>query len=71
MIAAGKVWIVNRTGALYELDLETGKQRNLSRLKSGSMWATPLSDGGRLFVFGQKGTTSVVSTEAVSKINQP
>jgi outer membrane protein assembly factor BamB len=63
LIAAGKVWIVNRTGALYALDLETGEQIHLSRVKSGSIWATPLADRDHLFRFGQKGTTSVLSLE--------
>lgn len=60
VIAAGRVWIVNRTGALYQLALETGEQLSTSRLKAGSIWSTPLFDDQHLFFFGQKGTTSVV-----------
>ncbi len=63
VVAAGKVWIVNRSGALYQLDVETGKQLSVTRVKSGSIWATPICDANRLFLFGQKGTTSIVSTD--------
>src|SRR5690606_15477000 len=52
VVAAGKVWIVNRSGALYQLDLETGERLSVSRVKSGSIWATPLVDPQHIYFFG-------------------
>jgi outer membrane protein assembly factor BamB len=60
IVAGGKVWLVNRTGALYQLDLQTGAQLSVERVKAGSIWASPLSDSKHVFFFGQKGTTSVI-----------
>lgn len=61
-IVAGKsVAIVNRQGVLYRLDLETGQQLSVSRTNAGGIWATPIVSGNRLYLFGYKGTTSVVS----------
>jgi outer membrane protein assembly factor BamB len=68
LIAAGKVWIVNRSGALYRLDLETGSQESVSRLEAGSIWASPLHDSQNVLLFGQQGTTSVVSITTGSEI---
>lgn len=60
-IAAGdRVWMVNRAGVLYQLDLETGKQLSAERVSCGSVWATPLATSEKLYLFGQKGTTSIV-----------
>ncbi|MFM8326560.1 MAG: PQQ-binding-like beta-propeller repeat protein, partial [Pirellulaceae bacterium] len=41
-VANGKVWIVNRSGVLFQLDLATGKQLSAERIAAGSIWATPL-----------------------------
>lgn len=54
------VWIVNRSGVLYQLDLATGKQLSAERVSSGSVWATPIASRSRLYLFGQKGTASIV-----------
>lgn len=54
------VWLVNRSGVLYQLDLATGKQLSANRVSSGSVWATPIASRSRLYLFGQKGTASIV-----------
>lgn len=53
--------IVNRTGVLYTFDIETGERRATLRTQAGQIWATPIAQGDRLYLFGYKGTTSVVS----------
>lgn len=63
LVAGGRVWIVNRAGALYQLDLSTGEQLDASRVKAGGIWATPLAAAGKIYLFGQKGITSVLSIE--------
>ena len=63
LVAHDKVWMVNRTGALYQLDLKTGEQLAVSRIEAGSIWATPLATSDKAYFFGQKGTTSVVSLD--------
>ena len=63
-VAQDKVWLVNRTGALYQLDLKTGEQLAASRIEAGSIWATPLATSDKAYFFGQKGTTSVVSLDS-------
>lgn len=60
IVAASKVWIVNRAGVLYQLDLQTGKQVSAERISAGSVWATPIATNDRLYLFGQKGLTSIV-----------
>lgn len=61
LVAEGFVWVVNRTGAVFQLDLATGEQVNVHRVDSGSVWATPLASAGRIYLFGQTGTTTVMS----------
>lgn len=58
--AAGSAWIVNRAGVLFQLDLQSGDQLEAKRVGSGSIWATPLVSDGHLYLFGQKGTTTVI-----------
>jgi hypothetical protein len=45
---------------LYQLDLATGQQLAAQRVSSGSVWATPIASRSRLYLFGQKGTASIV-----------
>ena len=59
--AGGKAWIVNRAGVLFALDLKTGEELSTTRVGSGSIWATPLVTADHLYLFGYKGTTSVLS----------
>lgn len=69
IVAGNRVWIVNRTGVLYQLDLETGKQISAERVSSGSVWATPLATDTRLYLFGQKGLTSIVDLANASELS--
>ncbi|MEM7475469.1 MAG: PQQ-binding-like beta-propeller repeat protein [Planctomycetota bacterium] len=57
---ADSAFFVNRSGALFELDLETGKSKATKRTKAGSVWATPMVANNMLYVFGRTGTTSVI-----------
>jgi outer membrane protein assembly factor BamB len=59
MAYLGHAYFVNRAGVVYCLDIETGEQRFAER-SSGSIWATPLAIGGRLYFFGKSGTTTVI-----------
>lgn len=68
IVAANKVWIVNRAGVLYQLDLETGKQISADRITAGSVWATPLATRDRLYLFGQKGITSIVDLNNAAEL---
>ncbi|MFN6398940.1 MAG: PQQ-binding-like beta-propeller repeat protein [Planctomycetota bacterium] len=68
IVAADKVWIVNRTGVLYQLDLATGNQISAERVSAGSVWATPLATQDKLYLFGQKGTTSIVELATAKEI---
>ncbi|WP_417749603.1 PQQ-binding-like beta-propeller repeat protein [Rosistilla oblonga] len=61
VVAGDTAAIVNRTGVLYRLDLQTGDQVSIARTAAGGIWATPIVAGDRIYLFGNKGTTSVVS----------
>jgi outer membrane protein assembly factor BamB len=68
IVAANKVWLVNRSGVLYQLDLDTGKQVSAERISAGSVWATPLATDNRLYLFGKSGVTSIVDLANASEI---
>lgn len=70
IIANNCVWLVNRAGVLFQLDLATGKQLSAERVSCGSVWATPLASSDKLYLFGQKGTTSIVSLSDAKEISQ-
>lgn len=55
----GHAYFVNRSGVLFCLDLETGKQIYAGRVKS-SIWATPIGVGNNVYLFGKDGVTTVV-----------
>ena len=57
---AGKALFVNRAGVLYQLDLKTGEELSADRTDAGGIWATPMVIGDRAYLFGYKGTTSVI-----------
>ncbi|MEM9645006.1 MAG: PQQ-binding-like beta-propeller repeat protein, partial [Planctomycetota bacterium] len=61
VIAGDTAAYVNRAGVLYRLDLETGEQVSVDRTDAGGIWATPLVVGDLIYLFGYKGTTSVIS----------
>ena len=61
VIAGDTAAIVTRAGVLYRLDLKTGEKVSAGRIDAGGIWATPIVSGDKLYIFGYKGTTSVVS----------
>lgn len=61
VVAGRTAAIVNRTGVLFRIDLESGEQVAMDRVNAGGIWATPIVNGDLIYVFGHKGTTSVVS----------
>ncbi len=60
VVAGDRALFVNRTGVLFQLDLESGEQRSVERTDAGGIWATPLVVGNLVYLFGHQGTTSVV-----------
>lgn len=62
-------YFVNRTGVLFGSDLQTGKEQPPLRLKCGGVWATPLVADNKLYLFGQKGITSVVDLATGKEIS--
>ncbi|MEM9586806.1 MAG: PQQ-binding-like beta-propeller repeat protein, partial [Planctomycetota bacterium] len=61
IVAGDSAIFVNRAGVLYRLNIETGEELATTRTSAGGIWATPLAVGDRLYLFGYKGTTSVIS----------
>lgn len=68
VVVGDAAFLVNRVGVLAELNLDTGAAVSPKRLKSGGVWATPVAAGGRLYVFGRNGTTSVVDLSSSKEI---
>ncbi|MBA2117381.1 outer membrane protein assembly factor BamB family protein [Bremerella alba] len=60
VVADGTAWFVNRSGVLFGVNLENGEQTTTARLAAGGVWATPLQQGKLLYIFGSKGTTSII-----------
>jgi outer membrane protein assembly factor BamB len=63
LIQDGCVYIVNRTGVVYCLDLATGKA-HWDRRMGASPWASPLAADGRIYFFGTDGSSLVVKPGA-------
>ena len=61
VVADRSACIVNRAGVLYRLNIDTGAQISVKRTSAGGTGATPFVAGDRLYLFGYKGTTSVIS----------
>jgi len=57
----GYAYFVNRSGVVYCLDLKTGEELYAKRT-SGSIWATPIGVGERIYLFGKDGTTTVIQS---------
>jgi outer membrane protein assembly factor BamB len=70
IVAGETAVIVNRTGVLFRLDLETGEQVSMNRTDAGGIWSTPLVAGNNLYLFGYKGTTSVISLDDGKEISE-
>lgn len=60
IVADETAWFINRSGVLFGVNQETGEQTITSRLPTGGVWATPLQQGKLLYIFGSKGTTSIL-----------
>ncbi|QDT56415.1 outer membrane biogenesis protein BamB [Caulifigura coniformis] len=58
--AGGNAYIVNRTGVLYCLDLETGEERYVERTPE-SVWCTPVADDHAVVLFGKGGTITALA----------
>jgi outer membrane protein assembly factor BamB len=59
MLAANRVYIVNRAGVLNCADAENGEVLWQLRLE-GDIWASPVVAGNRLYALSQDGTAQVV-----------
>lgn len=72
----GKVYYANRSGGLYCLNAETGETIYKNRIEE-SNWATPYGINGNVYLFGQKGATTVIKSGdkfeelAVNRLWQP
>jgi len=53
------VYYVNKVGAVFCLDIETGARNYVERI-DGPCWATPVAVGDHVFFFGKDGVTTVV-----------
>jgi outer membrane protein assembly factor BamB len=59
LIYQGLVYFVNKVGAVFCIDLQTGEQVWQTRIE-GDCWASPLAAGGRIYFFGVEGVTEVL-----------
>ncbi len=59
IVHQGLAYFVNRQGILFCLDAATGEEVYAERTPE-SCWATPLAVGDRIYLVGQKGTTTVI-----------
>ncbi len=60
IVHQGHAYWVNRTGAIFCLDADSGELVYTDRLKQ-TAWATPLGLGDRVYFFGKSGTTTVIA----------
>ncbi len=61
LVHDGHAYFVSRAGVVYCLDSKTGEERYVNRTAS-SIWATPIAVGGRIYLFGRNGTTTVLKS---------
>ena len=61
------VYVVNRAGVAYCLDLASGKTVWTHRIGE-SCWTSPLGAGGRVYFFSKSGTTTVVAAGATLEV---
>ncbi|QDU10504.1 outer membrane biogenesis protein BamB [Gimesia aquarii] len=59
VISGECVYLINKVGVLYCLDINTGKQHFAKRLKE-PCWATPVVIGKLIYLFGKNGGTLVL-----------
>lgn len=76
MYYEGKAYYANRSGGLYCLNAQTGETVYKKRIEE-SNWATPYGINGNIYLFGQKGATTVIKAGdefeelAVNRLWQP
>lgn len=63
LVHDGRVYLVNRAGVAFCLNLESGETLWSQRI-GGSCWASPLGAGDRVYLFGKDGLTTVVRAGA-------
>ena len=63
----GHVYFVNKQGAAFVVDAETGKTTWKGRL-SGSCWASPIAAGDKVYFFTKEGATDVYTAGAEPKL---
>ena len=68
IVYGDRVCFVNRSGVLFQLDRKSGEQLSTTRTAAGGIWATPLVLNQHLYLFGYKGTTSVISLESGKEV---
>jgi outer membrane protein assembly factor BamB len=59
LIRRGRVYLVNKVGVAFCLDLQTGAEIWRERV-GGECWATPLAAGDRVYFFTNEGVTTVM-----------
>lgn len=59
VVHLGHVYLVTKAGLVYCLDLKTGEERYVERLKS-PCWATPVAAGEHVYFIGKDGVTTVL-----------
>lgn len=58
LVADGFAYLTNNVGVLFRLDSKTGEL--IDRVRAGRpSWTTPVAAAGRIYVFGDDGTTAV------------
>ena len=57
----GTAYFINRAGVVFALDLETGEEIFSERIRN-SCWATPIATGEHIFLFGKKGTATILKS---------
>ncbi len=62
----GMAYFVNRSGVVYCLDLKSGEEKYAER-GGGSIWATPVGVGDKVYLFGKDGVTTVIKDGAEFK----
>ncbi|MFO1041289.1 MAG: PQQ-binding-like beta-propeller repeat protein [Planctomycetaceae bacterium] len=57
----GLAYFVNASGVLFCHDLASGEEKYSQRI-SGSVWATPIAVGNRIYLFSKNGDVSVIES---------
>jgi len=65
----GVAYFVNRSGVVYGLDVDTGRERFAKRTAE-SIWATPIAIGGQLVLPGKEGTLAIALIGDAFKVSE-